>query len=63
MQIRPKLSTVAGLRNIKAHIVPCDETTAFDGASCAGEIILGNPFLVHSGLNVTVSIAENIERL
>ncbi len=42
---------------------PCDETTAVDGASCPGEIILGNPFLVHSGLNVTDFIAEYIERL
>ncbi len=33
------------------------------GASCSGEIILDNPFLVHSGLNVTDFIAENIYRL
>ncbi len=43
--------------------MPCDETTAPDGASCPGEIILGNPFLVHSGLNVTDFIAENIDDL
>ncbi len=66
VQISPKLSTVAGpcrLRNIKAHIMPCDETTAVYGVSCPGEIILGNPFLVHSGLNVTDFIAENIDHL
>ncbi len=43
--------------------MPCDETTAVDGASCPGEIILGNPFLVHSGLNVTDFIDENIDHL
>ncbi len=43
--------------------MPCDETVAVDGASCPGEIILGNPFLVHSGLNVTDFIAENIDHL
>ncbi len=66
VQISPKLSTVAcpcRLRNIKAHIMPCDETSTVDGASCPGEIILGNPFLVRSGLNVTDFVAESIERL
>ncbi len=43
--------------------MPYDETSSADGASCPGEIILGNPFLVHSGLNVTDFIAENIEQL
>ncbi len=42
--------------------MPCDETTAVHGASCPGEIILGNPFLVQSGLNIS-AIAENIEHL
>ncbi len=66
VQISPKLSTFAGLRrlrNIKAHNMPCDETSTVDGASCPREIILGNAFLVHSGLNVTDFIAENIKRL
>ncbi len=43
--------------------MPCDENSTVDGASCPCEIILGNPVLVHSGLNVTDFIAENIDRL
>ncbi len=43
--------------------MPCDETSTVDGASCPGESILCNPFLVYSGLNVTDFIAENIDRL
>ncbi len=43
--------------------MPCDETSTVHGASCPGEIILGNPFPVHSDLNVTDFIAENIDRL
>ncbi len=66
VQIRPKLSAVAGpcrLRNINALVMPYEENSTVDGAFCPGEIILGNPFLVHSGFNVTDFIAENIERL
>ncbi len=43
--------------------MPCDETSIVHAASCPGEIILGNPFLVHSGLSMTDFIAENIDRL
>ncbi len=66
VEISPKLSTGAGpwrLKNIKAHIVPCEENSAVDGASCPGECVLANLFLVHSGLNVTDFIVENIEHL
>ena len=40
-----------------------DKSTTVHGASCPGEIILGNTFLVHSGLNVTSLVAENIAHL
>ncbi len=44
VQISPKPNTVAGpcrLRNKKAHVMPCDENSTVDGASCPCEIILG----------------------
>ncbi len=62
----PKLNTSAGpcrLRIIEARIMPYEETNTVEGASCPGEIVLGNPILVHTGLNVTEFIAENIDRL
>ena len=64
--ISPTLRTAAGpctLRNIKAHIVEDQDISTRPGASCPGEIILGNPFLVRSGLNVKDFIANNIDSL
>eukprot|EP00171_Calliarthron_tuberculosum_P007262 IDg7262t1 len=66
VQLNPTLQTVAGpcrLRNIKAYIMPCGDTSIMAGAGCPGEIVLGNPVLVHSGLDVKDFIADNIERL
>ena len=66
VQICPTIKTVAGscrLRNIKAYIMPCDDKSVFPGADSPGEIALGNPFLVHSGLDVTDFLANNIDRL
>ena len=66
VQINPTLDTVAGpckLRNITAFIMPCSSQSTTQGAACAGEIVLGNPFLLHSGLNVSDFIAENLSRL
>jgi len=66
VQLCPTIKTVAGpcrLRNIKAFIMPCDDVSIMPGADCAGEIILGNPFLVHSGLDVTDFLADNIDHL
>ena len=66
VKICPTIKTVAGpccLRNVKAYIMPCTDTNVIPGADCAGEIVLGNPFLVHSGLDVTDFIANNIDHL
>ena len=66
VQICPTITTEAGpcrLRNIKAFVMPCADKYTVAGASCPGEIVLGNPFLIHSGLKVTDFIAQNIERL
>ncbi|CAN8068627.1 unnamed protein product [Agarophyton chilense] len=66
VQLCPTIKTVAGpcrLRNIKAYIMPCKDTTLLPGADCAGEIVLGNLFLVHSGLDVTDFLANNIDHL
>eukprot|EP00171_Calliarthron_tuberculosum_P007128 IDg7128t1 len=43
--------------------MPCTESVIAPGTVCPGEIVLGNPFLVRSGLIVTEFIADNIQRL
>lgn len=66
VKICPKMDTVARpirLRNKKAFIMPCKETITIRRASFPGEIILGNPFLVYFGFNVTDFIAQNADRL
>ena len=55
VQVCPTLKTVAGpcrLRNINAHIMPCSDKYVVNGAACSGELVLGNPFLIYSGLDV-----------
>ena len=66
VEISPVLQTVAGpcrLRNVKAHIMPDEDTYIKPGAACSGEIFLGNPFLIRSGLDVKDFVATNISRL
>lgn len=46
-----------------AYIVPCKEAVVHSNASCPGELALGNPFLIRSGLDVTDFISENVDRL
>lgn len=58
VQINPTLQTVAGpcrLRNIKAYIMPCEDTHTLSSASCPGEIVLGNPFLYMQALTSNTS--------
>ncbi len=43
--------------------MPCDETSDVDGASCPNEIILGNAFHTHSGVDIADFLAENTEYL
>lgn len=65
-QICPKVNTMAGpctLHNVNVKILSDKDAHVFPGYDCAGEIILGNPWLVHSGLNVKDFLADNIERL
>lgn len=66
VQLCPTRKTVAGpcrLRNIKANIMPCTDTTLASVADCADEIVLENAFVVHSGLDVTDFLAKNIDDL
>ncbi|CAN8067564.1 unnamed protein product [Agarophyton chilense] len=66
VQLCPTITTVAGpcrLRNIKAYIMPCNDNTLLPGAYSTVEIVLGNPFLVPSGLDVTDFLANNIYHL
>lgn len=65
-QLSPLIQTIAGpcrLRNIKFHDTEYTEKFVRTGNDCAGEIILGNPFLIASGLDVKEFLADNIERL
>ena len=65
-QINPIIQTMAGpcrLRNVKVKILSDNDIHVVPGNACAGEIILGNPFLIASGLNVKDFLADNIERL
>lgn len=60
------LKTMAGpcrFRNINVKILSDNDTSVRPGNGCAAEIILGNPFLVTSGVNVKDFLADNIERL
>lgn len=51
------------LRNIKVKILAGIDTHVRSGNAYAGEIILGNQFLVASGLNVKNFLADYIDRL
>ena len=51
------------LRNLNVSILEDKDTYIRPGHACSGEIILGNPFLVASGLNVKDFLATNLERL
>ncbi len=51
------------LRNISVKIISDNDNHVVPGNACAGEIILGNPFLKASGLDVKDFLADNIERL
>lgn len=65
-QINPLIQTMAGpcrLRNVNVKILSDNDNHVSPGNDCAGEIILGNPFLVKSGLNVKDFLANNIDRL
>ena len=65
-QINPLIQTMAGpcrLRNISVKIISDNDNHVVPGNACAGEIILGNPFLKASGLDVKDFLADNIERL
>lgn len=66
VQICPLLQTMAGpcrLRNIKCYITKDHDETIQPGNDCPGEIILGNPFLIASGLDVKDFLADNIDHL
>ena len=66
VQISPMITTVAGkcrLRNLCARIVPDEDANVVPGAACAGDIVLGNPFLIKAGLDVTDFVADNLEKL
>jgi len=66
VKLCPTIKTIAGpcrLRNIKPYIMLCDDTSIMPGADCTGEIILGNPFLVYSSLDVTDFLADNMDHL
>ena len=65
-QMSPSVDTMAGpcrLRNLHLSILENNESHIRPGHSCAGEIILGNPFLVASGLDVKDFLASNLEKL
>lgn len=60
-QISPLIQTVAGpcrLRNVKVKILEDQYTYVSPGNACSGEIVLGNPFLIASGLNVKDFLAN-----
>lgn len=66
VDISPTLQTVAGpccLRNIRAHIMPDEDTVIRPGTDCPGEVVLGNPFLVLSGLDVKDFVTKHIDKL
>ena len=66
VKINPILQTVAGLcclRNIEAQILPDEGSFVKPGTACPGEIFLGNPFLIRSGLDVKDFLTKNIDRL
>lgn len=65
-EVSPLLQTIAGpcrLRNIRAHIMADKDDCAKPGNACAGELVLGNPFLIRSGLNVKDFVANNLSHL
>ena len=67
LDISPRLQTVAGpcrLRNIRAQVMPDEETFARPGTACADDrIVLGNPFLVRAGPDVKEFVTKNLEKL
>lgn len=66
VQISPDFNTVAvkcRMRNICARIVPGEDVNMFPGATCTGEIVFGNPFLIKAGLDVIEFIADNLDKL
>lgn len=44
-------------RNLSIEIVRDEDTTVCSRTACPGEILLGNPFLLHAGLNKTDVVA------
>ncbi|CAN8071212.1 unnamed protein product [Agarophyton chilense] len=66
VQLSPTIKTVAGscrLRNMKAYIMLCMDQLLLPGTHCSGGIVLGDPFLVHSSLDVKEFIASIIDHL
>ncbi len=57
------MSVRCRLRNVNVKILSHNDNHVVLGNASAGEIILGNPFLVASGLNFKDFLANNIERL
>lgn len=56
VQISPTLNTMTAkyrLRNLCARIIPHEDANVVSGAASAGEIVLGNHFLVKADLGVT----------
>lgn len=65
-QVSPLIQTVAGpcrLRNVNVQIMEDKDPYVQPNNPCAGEIILGNPFLITSGLDVKDFLAKHFERL
>lgn len=65
-QISPLIQTMAEpcrLRNIKVKILSGSDDHVPAGTGCAGDIILGKPFMKASGLDVKDFLANNIEWL
>lgn len=51
------------LRNIEFQIIEDSDTVVSAGFGSSGEIVLGNPFLISSGLNGKDFLADNIQSL
>lgn len=65
-QVRPLLYSDAGpcrLRNVQVNVAPDSDTYVAPGNDCAGELVLGNPFLRRAGLDVKQFGTNNIGRM
>lgn len=66
IQLYPTLETVAGpchSRKINAFVMPCNDIHLIQGAACPGELVLGNPLITRTGLDIKEFIADYISRL